>query len=319
MGNHSAKTAWYQFFGAVGLAILILLCTYLRSASVLVWLKVISYGIIPMGLAWFGAHYAAEAIQAGRAKTMARVTFLVSGVLCVLMIAYIEFKSDTEHQTEVSGLEGQMIDLRQQETAILKHLSATPDEATRREDILTLLRHEWILSHKNVSPGLLSGTEQPPAAWVNGRLKQLGEKWTIQPSRAVQIPSPTTTSPSFGNLKKRTLDLADMIDAFVKRRLDAQKMYYHHQPLTEEEDLTWEKSNDVEFQQYYWDQLKSIHDDLARLNFEDTSLNEIIKSYDDRLRQRRFEAEEFWWGTYMRLDELQSISQRLRFLASQLP
>jgi hypothetical protein len=56
---------------------------------------------------------------------------------------------------------------------------AKPTEATRRKSILASLRNEYILSHKVISPGLLAGTEQPPNTWVNTRLKELGEHWTV--------------------------------------------------------------------------------------------------------------------------------------------
>lgn len=52
-------------------------------------------------------------------------------------------------------------------------------EATRRHDLIERLRQEYILSHDNVSPALLAGTEQPPAAWINKRLKELGETWVV--------------------------------------------------------------------------------------------------------------------------------------------
>jgi hypothetical protein len=172
-------------------------------ASVLVWLKVIAYGLIPIGLAIFGAHYAAEAVQGKSAKRMVRFLFIVSGIVCVLMISYIETKGENEHAVEVGGLTSIMATVQTQNNQILQHfVAAAPDqqtrEVTRRDDILTLLRHEWILSHKNISSGLLTGAEQPPADWINQRLSQLGEKWSVQEkpnSRAPAFPTQVYNSP----------------------------------------------------------------------------------------------------------------------------
>jgi len=52
-------------------------------------------------------------------------------------------------------------------------------EAVRRKNVLALLQNEYILSHNTITPALLAGTEQPPAQWINSRLKQLGEQWTV--------------------------------------------------------------------------------------------------------------------------------------------
>jgi hypothetical protein len=64
------------------------------------------------------------------------------------------------------------------------------DEPTRRARLLETLRREYILDHDNLSSALLAGTEQPPAAWVNQRLKQLGETWKLAEPKAVPSPEP---------------------------------------------------------------------------------------------------------------------------------
>jgi hypothetical protein len=55
----------------------------------------------------------------------------------------------------------------------------TAEEKTRRWNLLEKLRHEYILSHDNLSPALVAGTEKPPNDWVNRRLAKLGEKWIL--------------------------------------------------------------------------------------------------------------------------------------------
>jgi hypothetical protein len=56
-------------------------------------------------------------------------------------------------------------------------------EIRRRRDVLDKLRQEYILSHDAISPAIVAGTEQPPSDWVNRRLIELGEKWTIAESK----------------------------------------------------------------------------------------------------------------------------------------
>ncbi len=210
------KRLWVRFGRGVAIAALVLIFAMnskaqhavvsLWPSSFLVWLKVIAYGIVPMGLAIFGAIYAAEAMPSPKAKRMARTLFIASGLVGVLMICYIETKSESEHRAEVGDVKKQMATLGDQETLILKHLVTTPDagtrEISRRQDILTLLRHQWILSHKNVSSGLLAGTELPPSSWINERLKQLGEKWSVgkepwaTPVQSVNSPDPYAGIPN---------------------------------------------------------------------------------------------------------------------------
>jgi hypothetical protein len=58
--------------------------------------------------------------------------------------------------------------------------STTPEtELARRRNLLAVLRNEYILSHDHISAAMMAGTEQPPADWLNKRMKELGEKWTV--------------------------------------------------------------------------------------------------------------------------------------------
>jgi hypothetical protein len=52
-------------------------------------------------------------------------------------------------------------------------------ESQRRQAILQALRREYILSHDNLSPSLLAGMEWPPFDWLNQRLRELKEPWTV--------------------------------------------------------------------------------------------------------------------------------------------
>jgi len=43
--------------------------------------------------------------------------------------------------------------------------------------ILTNLRKLYVLSHDNISPGILAGTEPLPKEWVEEQLEKMGETW----------------------------------------------------------------------------------------------------------------------------------------------
>jgi hypothetical protein len=61
----------------------------------------------------------------------------------------------------------------------LKSKSANMTEAERREHLAASLRDEYILSHDPIDPAILAGKAMPPEAWMNSRLNQMGETWTV--------------------------------------------------------------------------------------------------------------------------------------------
>lgn len=117
-----------------------------------------------------------------------------TGLVGTGILTLNRIRNDAIHKTEMDGVNGKLQSVGIQNTQILSGLvggkpsapetshpleSGQTSEATRRKNVLTSLRNEYILSHDNLSPALIAGTEQPPADWVNSRLKQLGEKWTV--------------------------------------------------------------------------------------------------------------------------------------------
>jgi|ERR1043165_944063 hypothetical protein len=112
---------------------------------------------------------------------------------------------------------------------ILKGLTkrtGTPDvstpsekEVVRRQKILAALRNEYVLSHDNVSTAVMSGVQSPPADWVNGRLKELGEKWRIgdqyqPPALPPEVRCAMDISDcSNQNIKDKATQIADVLDA----------------------------------------------------------------------------------------------------------
>lgn len=53
----------------------------------------------------------------------------------------------------------------------------TDQERLNRAAILTRLRKLYVLSHDNISPGIIAGTEPLPKEWVEEELEKMGETW----------------------------------------------------------------------------------------------------------------------------------------------
>jgi hypothetical protein len=69
-------------------------------------------------------------------------------------------------------------DLRTGKSTSTVHLISDA-EYQRRHKVLNALRIEYILSHHNVPPRVLAGIEWPPLEWINRRLAELKEPWTV--------------------------------------------------------------------------------------------------------------------------------------------
>lgn len=103
------------------------------------------------------------------------------------------------------------------------------NEIVRRQKILAALRNEYVLSHDNVSPAVMSGIQSPPAEWVNQRLKALGEKWTIgeqypAPPLAPEVRCSTSIADcSNQDIHDRVSKIADALDAAYTKYDEYQK------------------------------------------------------------------------------------------------
>ncbi len=132
----------------------------------------------------------------------ATVVLTIVGFIGTSILHWSRERDQRAHKGEVDGLNTKIDTVGSQNTQILLSLSsARPStsqnpqaaELQRRENIEKALRGEYILSHDNISPGLLAGTEYPPADWMNKRLHELGEKWTVAPPatpRPANAPAP---------------------------------------------------------------------------------------------------------------------------------
>jgi outer membrane murein-binding lipoprotein Lpp len=155
-------------------------------------------------------------------------------------------RNEQAHATEVAQLNAKLdaqsskIDFynRHNESA-LKGLAkpsarsnlSTPDqkEIVRRQKILAALRNEYVLSHDNVNPAVMSGIQNPPADWVNQRLKALGEKWTISEQyQAPSLPPEVLCSINIAdcsnqNIKDKVSQIADALDAAYAKYAEYQR------------------------------------------------------------------------------------------------
>ena len=61
--------------------------------------------------------------------------------------------------------------------APFNHQATSDEEKLSRTAILAKLRQLYILSHDNISPGIMAGIEPLPTKWVNEQLEKMGEAW----------------------------------------------------------------------------------------------------------------------------------------------
>jgi hypothetical protein len=120
---------------------------------------------------------------------------LLLGLAGTVVIHYAKARADTQHQRQLDTLGSKVDSVDKRNSQLLDIVLKKPEltEAERREGIRKALLNKYILTHDNISPGLLSGIESPPAEWMNKRLQELGEKWKVAEKPA---PPSTSSSPS---------------------------------------------------------------------------------------------------------------------------
>ncbi len=151
--------------------------------------SVISWGaeFVPMAFAVVGIVFSVKKLREEHHFAVIALLIIV-GVFGTVVLHLSRTHAETKHSTELGELRNRMDTVRDQNgqllTAFLSKppLSSQEAELERRRNIEKLLRGEYILSHDNISPGLLAGTEFPPTEWMNRRLQELGEKWNVLPT-----------------------------------------------------------------------------------------------------------------------------------------
>ena len=137
--------------------------------------------IVPFAMAAYGGHIAAEGIADARRRRNVKAIFwfaCVIGVGLAFVQQYRSVKQASASQTKTGQVEGAILG-QLQSLHNQKPLTATETEAKRREDLMAMLRGQYILEHENVPSAVVEGTEAPPAAWLNERLQQLNENWAV--------------------------------------------------------------------------------------------------------------------------------------------
>jgi hypothetical protein len=139
---------------------------------------------------------------------------VIVGIIGTVVLHLSRIHDQNSHVKEISGLRERMDSWQKQNMQLLTSLlkpappNARAAEVDRRQNIEKALRGEYILSHDNVSPDVLAGTEFPPADWMNRRLRELGENWTFTTPKTTTETLRTTPSypvfdgsPRFGERK----------------------------------------------------------------------------------------------------------------------
>jgi hypothetical protein len=129
--------------------------------------------------------------QASKAlRLSAFVLFLAFGLSVVIVDAVNREYQERQQQADrnkIDALNGQVHDTLQ----FLVQSRGQPNELERRKHILDTLRSEYIVTHPEDSAAVIAGDADPPADWVNRRLRELGERWPyVPPARPAVTPPP---------------------------------------------------------------------------------------------------------------------------------
>ena len=149
--------------------------------------------IVPFAMAAYGGHVAAESIADPKQRRKVKLKFwaiCIFGVALAFVQQYRAITSDAAARTKTEHVEGAI--LGQLQSLHEQGHPLTPEQAEikRRADIMTLLRGQYILTHGNITSGILDGTESLPAQWLNQKLHDMGETWTVaeeEPRRGTVI------------------------------------------------------------------------------------------------------------------------------------
>lgn len=204
----------YRALSAVVLALMILAIVLWRHFGTAASLPVLA-DMMPILLAIAGIimSYVPPKKETHIFTTMLLVVFGLAGS-AVLTTARL--RSEGDHGREVKGLNDKLDAVGTQNTHLANMLlgaKGTMTEAQRRAGIETTLRNKYILSHDPIDPEILAGNKMPPANWVNGQLKGLGEGWTVSPEKSnLKATAPIRSylifedNPRFGELQARHLE-----------------------------------------------------------------------------------------------------------------
>lgn len=105
-------------------------------------------------------------------------------------------RGDQKHDREMDETRiGTVEDTNNQILKLVLRPSPDTSESARRKRIEDVLRNQYILSHNRLDPGIVDGSKMPPDDWMNQKLAQLGEKWTVVSPQPTLIASAPPQSP----------------------------------------------------------------------------------------------------------------------------
>lgn len=112
------------------------------------------------------------------------IILIIAGLLGTGILSANRIKGERVHDREMNGLNSKVDYVSKQNADLSNFLlsaknSAKMTEADRRKGIETVLRNDYILSHNPVDPEILAGNRMPPNEWMNSRLEEMGESWSV--------------------------------------------------------------------------------------------------------------------------------------------
>jgi hypothetical protein len=132
-------------------------------------------------------------IQPRRAShNLTTAVLIMAGLIGTVILSWNRTRTESAHQTEMTSLGTKVDRVEEQNTKLGNFLLGAKDtgkmsETDRKRGIENVLRNEYILSQNPVDPEILAGNQYPPEAWMNKRLREMGESWEFAktPTKAV--------------------------------------------------------------------------------------------------------------------------------------
>jgi hypothetical protein len=140
---------------------------------------------VPLLLALAGlGYYMPDLIKKIEGSKRARISIMCVFVAFALTVVVVNAINRTAQDQDKQKLNEKIGVVQDQNNSILTTLTRPNEtgkisEIDRKQNIEKVLRNEYILSHNPIDQEILAGTKMPPDVWMNERLKQLGERWTV--------------------------------------------------------------------------------------------------------------------------------------------
>jgi hypothetical protein len=137
-----------------------------------------------------------------------------------------------------------------------------------------------------------------------------------KPNSRPKVNQPIQIAPSYGNLKERTLVLAQDIESFYQERMKREERI--DPARTVELHKIWVASNDTLFDSQYWESVVSVRNECAGFHQIRPELDRIIERHQKELQRRRDNPQLPAFVTSIDISDIREIGVQLAALASQL-